>query len=182
MKNVYRLIMGLLCCSIILFLNSRCLTDKDDLSFSSNNIFDIYFLADSDLEFIDVVRMPISSLYISDSPVATINDILSYEILNYSETLPLAHSIKFKSNMRIKFGGKNRPFLLIANGERVYVGEYWANFMSIIPPDIFIYPYSDSEFHILSSDDGTEKINDKRILDALTKAGIDVDYIDLGGK
>ena len=180
MKNVYKSIITFILITIILLLHLNCSTDKNSISSQLTNNFEIYFLADSDLAIKDVENMPIESIKILNTTVATANDIEYYKIFNHSKTLLLAHAIKFKFNMKEKFGTKNCPFLLMASGERIYIGEYWANFMSTIGPDIVIYPYLDSEFHILSSEEGREKINDNRIIDALTNAGIDVVYADLG--
>lgn len=177
MKKFYQKKRSILFGIIIVILNQGCSIDKNSLNPSSNNLFEIYFLADSTLEFKNVLHVPIAKLKISYVPVITCQDIEFYKIFNFSEIKPLSHSIIFKSNVRSKFGKKNRPFLLIADAERIYIGDYWANFMSTYPPEIFIYPYSDSVFHIMSFDNGPDKINDERIFTALNKAGIKIEYI-----
>jgi hypothetical protein len=158
----------------ISLLASTCSNDNNPFDPLLLNGFAIYFLQDSHLTYSDIMNEPINSLKIANTPVATEKYIDCYKIFRHPQSLSLAHAIKYKRNMKQIFGDLNRPFIVIADGKRIYFGEYWAHFMNTNPPDIFIYPYTNSEFHIMSNENAVEKINDDRIIKTLKESGIEI--------
>ena len=178
LKNSSSIVLFIAVFSTSVLLN--CSKEKNPISSQSQSGFGIYFLQNSDLKYHDVVNVSINSIKISNTPVATEKHIEYYKIFRHSKSPALAHAIKFKKDMKKDFGDTNRPFLIIAHSERIYLGKYWANFMNTFPPDIFIYPHTSSEFHIMSRENGVEKINDKRIINSLKKSGIEIVYKDIG--
>ena len=178
---------GLKVLSIIYFASlllitslTYCSKDKNPLNPLSQNNFVIYFLENRNLKYSDISTIPISKLKLSRLPVTSEKDIEFYKIFKFSEGSALSHSIKFNRDMKKVFGESNLPFLLVANQDRIYIGEYWANFMDTMGPEIIIYPYSNTEFHILSIGDGIEKINDARIMDALEESNTEIIYEYIG--
>jgi len=124
----------------------------------------------------DAMKQPIESIKISSSPIASQNTMDQYKIYKVGEIQSLMHAIVFNKNMKKIFGNQNRLFMIMADGEKIYIGEYWANFMNTVAPDIMMYPYKDNEFHILSNDEGANRINDNRIISCITESGIKLTY------
>jgi len=158
------------------FAISRCSRGNDELE---NGVFNIYLVYDSTLNDLQFDQLPIRGIKLPKNPAATAEDIDTYKIFQGISSLPMSHSIIFKSEMKERFGSENCHFVVVVNGLRMYKGAYWANFMDTMGPDVMIYPYRDDEFHITSIEEGTAKINDSRIIDALIEAGIGVVYVNL---
>jgi hypothetical protein len=153
-----------------------CARDKNPTDSQFKSRFAIYFLQDANLTYMDAIKQSIDSLQVSSPPIAAQDVIDNYQIFKYAEEQALVHAMIFKKDMKQVFGDINRPFIIIANGERIYIGEYWANFMNTYPPDIIMHPYKNNEFHLLSNKGGTEKINDHRIINCLNELGIKITY------
>lgn len=162
--------------SSILFI-SHCTQEKDKSEYGT---FDVYLIRDSELCPLEIDEVPIEEIELPEKPVATLDDIATYKILQSNSGLSLVHSIIFRSEMKEHFGYTNCCFVLVIDGIRMYQGEYWANFMSTYPPSVIIHTYTDSEFHIISHDEGVDKINDPRIINTLIDSGVDVVYVDTG--
>ncbi|UCH10132.1 MAG: hypothetical protein JSU61_13170 [Fidelibacterota bacterium] len=152
-----------------------------DNNISEQGTFDIYLVRDSEICPIKIDEVPIEDIELPERPVATLNDIKTYEILQSRSGRSAVHALKFKYDMKEHFGYTNCCFVLLVDGERMYKGEYWANFMSTYPPTVIIHTYTDREFHIISLfEDGIDRINDPRIIQTLIDAGIEVTYIPTG--
>ncbi len=161
---------------VMLFFN--CSREQHPLEASSESVFAIHFLQNADLHYTDIADKPIKSLTITKTPVVTEKDIEYYKIFNVTNKTPKTHAIKFNKDVESAFGNTDRFFVLVVNGERQYVGEYWSSFKNSVPSEILMYSYSiaENEFHILTSEDGDKKINNEKILNALTNAGIEIKY------
>jgi len=160
----------------ILFI-SHCTQEKDE---SEYGIFDIYLIQDSEQWPSGIDEVPIEEIELPERPVATLEDIDTYKILQSNSGRSLVHSIMFKSEMKEHFGYNNCWFVLVVDGIRTYQGEYWANFMSTYPSSVIIYTLTDSEFHIMAHDEGVDIINNPRIINILIDSGVDVVYVNTG--
>ena len=145
--------------SLFVMLFSNCTREQHPLEASSESVFAIHFLQNADLQYTDIADIPINSLVINKTPVITEKDIEYYKIFNFNNYTPLFHAIKFNKDVKSAFGNADRLFVLVVNGERQYVGEYWSSFKNTLPPDIVIsrYPLAENEFHISTLDGGAEK-------------------------
>ncbi|MEA3499969.1 MAG: hypothetical protein U9R41_02980 [Candidatus Marinimicrobia bacterium] len=156
---------------ILLFFVFQCSQDNS----TEEGSFDIYLISDSELNILEFSSADIESIDLPDNLVTSICDIDTYKIFQSESSLSLSHSIIFKSDMKEKFGNDNCYFVLVVNGDRMYKGEYWANFMNTYLQNVLIYPRRDNEFHILTVDDA-EQINDSRIINTLINSGVNVVY------
>ena len=164
--------------SLFVMFFSNCTREQHPLEASSESVFAIHFLQNADLQYTDIADIPINRLVINKTAVITEKDIEYYKIFNFNNYTPLFHAIKFNKDVKSVFGNADRLFVLVVNGERQYVGEYWSSFKNSVPSEILMYSYSiaENEFHILTSEDGDKKINNEKILNALTNAGIEIKY------
>jgi len=138
----------------------------------------MYLLSDSQIKFSEAVKVSINDLSLQKYPIMAEDDIESYRILCLHDNPWNSHSVKFNSDMRSKFGDEIVPFVIVADNERIYVGEYWPSFFSYLPTSILMVAFRDDEFHIFAHDEnGLENINNKRIFDALGKAGVEYEYV-----
>jgi hypothetical protein len=160
---------------MIVFAITNCTRNKNILNPSFKS-FAIYFLQDSNLTYWDTMTQPINSFKLSN-PIATQNGISYYKIYYHPDGLALTHAIIFKKDMTKLFGNINRPFMIIANGDKIYIGDYWANFMNTNPPDIIMYPYKKNEFHLLSTEKGAKELNDYRIMEGFNELRINIVYL-----
>ena len=137
-----------------------------------NGGVNIYFLQDENLNFTAAMEQPLSKLTLKDEAWISSDDIERYD---WS-----AHLIYLKEDMQISHEGISvfgKPFLVIANGERCYVGALWAGYSSLRPsgPVIWVAPgfYPDDIVRISfeACDSQGQKIqdtrNDLRIKEAL---------------
>ena len=145
--------------------------------------FNIYLVRNPNICPLKIDEVAPASIDLPVEPVATVDDIAAYEILRMSSGRSPAHAIIFTSDVKARFGYENCCFVVVVNGVRRYQGEYWANFMSTFPPNVILNTYTSSEFHLLATTDaGSDKINDPRIILALIDAGVDVVDVDIGSQ
>jgi hypothetical protein len=164
---------------LIALLSGLALQCAHETDTPDDGAFDIYLVRDTRFCPARIDSVSIKSIDLPAKPVATIDDIATYEINTSTSGLSLSHAIIFKSEMKTRFGDENCCFVVVVNGKRMYQGQYWAQFMSTVPPNVILHTYTSSEFHLLAMDEGADKINDPRIIQALTDADVDVVDVDL---
>lgn len=165
----------------LLLFDTNCSGDKTPLSAERGEI-SIHFLSDANISYSDIAKKNINNLLIKEA-VCTAQDIESYTIL-YSDGNPFkSHVIKFKDEMYEKFGDHLLPFVFIANGTRIYKGEYWPAFTSNLPQGNMLIRFSKERYDIMPySEKGNDEINDPRILAALSQAGVTIEYRNISRK
>jgi hypothetical protein len=169
MKNIIKLFVLL---SVIL------ITFSCDNSVSpENDRFAMYLLKEDSLTTLDVEKLSISKLELRSKPVFTYEDIISYD----SEI----HIISLSKNLRKYLEGDSTkifskilgvPFVVVANGERIYLGSFVTLISSWLPntPIIREWPIDDEEKSIAiekapnyDENSFVDVRNDNRILTAL---------------
>jgi len=92
MSKLNHPLIGLFTIIVSVLVLFNCSKDKNVLGYQSTGYFEIYFSADSDLEYSVAVNIPLHNIIISNTPVATENDIVYYKIFTYSKSPALAHT------------------------------------------------------------------------------------------
>lgn len=142
----------------------------------------IYFLQDSALSTHQAAQMNIDQLVLSEKPWITDNDILFYDFSSHCIYLK-----KDKGQFFNKYSGMyfqfepvliDKPFVIIANNERCYVGSLHGAALSLSPAgpymdelDVGYFPKD--VMHISRGWNDTADVrNDTRIKDAFTALGL----------
>lgn len=139
--------------------------------------FALYMLDDSTITATEAWRLSLDSLSLSDSPLLTENDLTAY----YWSS----HSFSARPNIDTLFGhmrwlgGRSFgvPFVVVARGNRVYVGGFWWAYSSSMPMGSYIDTYAPPPYAIQHHQSASmpDMRNDQRVYDALKAAGILVD-------
>jgi hypothetical protein len=147
-----------------------------------NYSYEIYYLSDSSLSYFDVDHIGLNYLILKNKPFFTANDIEKFIVLYLKDNPICSYGIILKDSVDILYSNKVRPFVLLLNGERYYMGEYWPSFMSIIPKSINMFKAFDREYHLQPGDEiGNAKLKDPIILNALKNLGVKIEYVNIGG-
>ena len=152
--------------------------DENDVTYS----YQIYYLEDSNLSYTDIENKPIDKLVLQKSPIITEKDLDTFTVL-YSENNPVqSYRITYNRSIKENFGEQVLPFVLVLNGKRIYIGECWPSFMSIVPKSILLYRIRENESWLQPNDDrGNVKLKDQRIFDTLKNLDIAIKYENIGG-
>jgi hypothetical protein len=136
--------------------------------------FAFYKLADSTIDATKAWTLPIDSLTLSSVPFLTDNDLTAYYWSTHSFTTHPNIDTIF-SHLRW-LGGKSfgEPFVVVANGSRIYIAALWWSYSSMIPMSAYIDvilppPYIIKRWGTASLSDMR---GDIRIHNALRSAGI----------
>ena len=142
-----------------------------------NDRFAIYLLENDSLTTKDVEEVKLSKLKLKDKPVISYNDLVGYQIENHKVYLNAKLSYYFdKDSLEIFSRSFGKPFVLIANGERIYLGSFVTGLSSWVPntPKIVDYAVNNTEKSFIISGapyyDQSSFIdvrNDNRIFQAL---------------
>ena len=170
MKNLLVIISyGLL---IIFFISCA-----DSVSPEIQSRFAVYLLENDALTTKDVEELKLSKLNLKDNPVITFNDLVGYQIENHKVYLNEKLFNYFDTDSLEIFSQYfGKPFALIANGERIYLGSFVTGLSSWSPntPKIVDYAVNGTENSFIISgapihDEANyvDVRNDKRIFQAL---------------
>lgn len=142
-----------------------------------NDRFAIYLLENDSLTTKDVEEVKLSKLKLKDKPVISYNDLVGYQIENHKVYLNAKLSYYFDTDsLEIFSRSFGKPFVLIANGERIYLGSFVTGLSSWVPntPKIVDYAVNNTEKSFIISGapyyDQSSFIdvrNDNRIFQAL---------------
>jgi hypothetical protein len=167
---VNRLFVSYFICVLVWFGCKKESTEPN-LSFPK---FAFYKLADSTINATKAWTLPIDSLALSPTPFLTENDLTAY----YWST----HSFTTHPNIDTLFiqlrwlGGKTfgEPFVVVANGSRIYLVALWWPYSSLIPSGAYIDTYLSSPYIIKRWESASlpDMRGDERIHNALKSAGI----------
>jgi hypothetical protein len=165
-----RLLVSILFCTLSLY---GCKKESTEPSTASPK-FAFYKLVDSTITASKAWTLSIDSVKLATSPFLTENDLIAY----YWST----HSFTARPNIDTMFsqlrwhGGNTSgvPFVVVANGSRIYIGAFWWPYSSSIPMGAYIDTYLSSPYIIKrwSSAPLPDLRGDERIHSALKSAGI----------
>lgn len=163
-------------------LGSGCFTEHGPLPPGTEGAFGIYFLRDSSLTGSQAAKIDKSQLVLRNEAWLTNDDVQFYDFSS--------HCIYLKADKRRFFDtdtGRffvfnsalmDKPFVVVANGEKCYVGSLHSGLLSTMPPgpyidelDVGFYPID--VFHISRFwGSGTDLRGDSNIKDALISLGL----------
>jgi hypothetical protein len=137
--------------------------------------FAIYLLADEKLSTLAVQDLLLSTLVLQINPLIAYKDIIKYDPTDCKYYLEKPFNQYFASDSLTLFSSIfGKPFVVIANGERIFLGSFHATESSLFPrtPIISAFGMNNSEMTIKisyyhKSEDSVDKRNDKRIIEAL---------------
>lgn len=160
---------------IILLLNSACSLNKnDDVNTNSNPGFAIYLVKDANAS--EAIKKDINKLVLEDEPIITDENISSYIWKEHKVILikdeKLQSTVMEKIDMKVPTHGK--PFVVVCNGERIYIGLFWSLLSSLSAPKCPVimndFYYGDS-FIIYYAYDENDSRDDKRIYKTFEELG-----------
>lgn len=137
--------------------------------------FAIYLVEDVNIS--EAIKVNLRDLKLAEKPIISDLDLLSY---NWQ-----THELKVEESLLKKLGNNQelvgQPFVVVANGERVYLGAFYSYYMSasLDIPVILIAPISNEVLTIepgypsypINYDPAKDKRKDQRVHHALEKTG-----------
>lgn len=137
---------------------------------STTGDFAIYLLADTTITINNLPDKTLDEFVLARSPLISLDDIITYE-------WPI-HLVHLKNPAESKMTDlsrpgilNDRPFIVLVNGERVYMGAIWPGYYSMM----CMYPHimlpSRNPYLIMSGIDREDKRNDIRIYTVLKNTG-----------
>ncbi len=133
---------------LILGITSLLLIQCSD-STSSNNVendFGIYLLKDSLLTTSFAKINKLESLGIQSAPIINLNDVISYDWSIHKMNLHSEAFDRFKTLDTKAISTDGLPFIIIVHGERIYLGNIYPCYSSLIHidlPSINIAPFTE---------------------------------------
>ena len=159
---------------ILIIICSNC---GNPSSSEKNDRFAIYLLKNDALTTKDVEEVKLLKLILNDAPVISFNDLVGYQIKNHKVYLNEKLANYFNSDsLKIFAQYFGIPFVLIADGERIYLGSFHSGLSSwgSNTPKILDYSVNNIEKSFIISgapiyDESTyiDERNDNRIFKAL---------------
>ena len=142
----------------------------DNSDSSNDNDFGLYLLRDTTLTTLDAKEISIKSLAVQNEPIIDITDIAAY---NWEE-----HLITLTSEAFVRFGDVEDkikstyglPFIFIAEGDKVYLGNIYPAYSSYIHidlPSVTVAPFIEMRIERAPSQEVEDKRNDNRIYSVL---------------
>ncbi len=166
----------------LIFLFSLCCLNCGNPS-GSDSIFsyEMFYLRDSTISYSAVENIPLELLVLQKIPFMTAEDIHKYTV-NFLDNNPIqSYHISLKDSSNGNFSNAVRPFVLVINGRRFSLAEYWPSFMSIIPKSITMYKAFGNFYHLHPGDDvGNTKLKDPIIVTTLKMLDIEIEYVNIG--
>lgn len=152
---------------IILIFNSACsLQKEEDVNGSVKVSFAIYLVKDE--KTFEAINKDINELALEDEPIITDQNIVSYiwneHKITFVKDKKLQKILDEKVYMKAPTNGK--PFVVVCNGERIYVGSFWTLLSSLSAPNCptIVSDFSDKDsFRISYAYDKGDSRNDERI-------------------
>ena len=169
MKHKGLILSILLICTLLVCLGC---SSNTNIETTSNNSFAIYLVQDD--KTIEALSKDINNLKLEDEPIVTDQNILKYEWALHRFTInkdeKLQKLLNDKVYMKVPTDGK--PFVVMCDGERIYVGVFWTRLSSVSAPNcpIIISDFSDIDyFQIDYAHNDADTRNDERVYKALER-------------
>ncbi|WP_077368944.1 hypothetical protein [Anaerosalibacter sp. Marseille-P3206] len=177
MKKVFAFVSIVFVFLLIIFLSISNIKGKQlnsALIENNSNEFAIYKVLN---EITDIQNCFLDTLLLEDEAIFTDKDLVSYD---WTE-----HKLLIKSNKYIDELRKNhlslshKPFIVVVNGERIYMGVSWSFASSAIAPSVPTIDWSELFYkqnknshntytiQIINNDTHGDYRNDKRVYDVL---------------
>jgi hypothetical protein len=118
---------------VILFLFLSCSEDENPLIPPDDSDFSIFFLQDSNFTYLDVKNLDLDSLILGDTPWLNIDDVYMYDFSTHYIYLKGTKDRLFE-NLTTNIFFENfliKPFVLIANNQRIYLGSLMSSHSSL---------------------------------------------------
>lgn len=136
--------------------------------------FAIYMLQDTTLSASMVWDKPLESLVLAPKPFLTEEDITSYiwSTHEFTVTAPVDSQLAALKWAHGHTGGI--PFVVVAGGERIYIGAFWYAYSSLMPQvpyiDVLLFPHR--IWNTPNPAVNVDKRSDGRIYRVLKTAGV----------
>jgi len=137
---------------------------------SNDYDFGIYLLRDTTLTTSDVKEISLKSLIVQDEPLINITDIVEY---NWEYHIIILTSEAFERFGKVEGKIKSTdglPFIFIAEGQKIYLGNIYPAYSSYIHidlPFITVAPFTEMRMARAPSQEVEDKRNDDRIYSVL---------------
>jgi hypothetical protein len=133
----------------------------------------IYFLADPAITSQDVRGRPVNTLLLASSPGITARDLRSYNWTTHEIVFTPPIEARLDSLAYHGYNGSGVPFVVVVNGERIYLGALWHPFSSLMPtcPYIFLI-LKPRTIRLSGLHEGADPRADMRIYRSLKVAGV----------
>jgi hypothetical protein len=139
-------------------------------SYQSGQRFQIYLLKDATLRSGAVSTQALDSLVLADYPVLDLDRIAYVE--KATSKMGFNPGQKYGSSLRTKLGTPlDMPFVVVADGVRIYLGTFTSGISSISPtgPFVEVENITDDSLTLHAPMNGTDPRNDERIIRALSE-------------
>ena len=137
--------------------------------------------SNSTLSYSTVENRPLESLVLNTIPFMTAEDIQTYTVYYLDDNPIRGYHISLIDSLSGNFANDVRPFVIVINGKRFSLAEYWPSFMSIVPKSIHMYKAFGTTYHLHPGDDiGNMKLKDPIIIKTLKNLGIEIKYVNIG--
>ena len=143
--------------------------------------YEIYFLEDEYNSYSDVEKLDLQKLKLQDNPQVRAENMDSVTI-RYMEDNPYkSYYIIFKQPVNELLGDEIRPFVLVVNGVRYCLGEYWPRMMAYVPRNVQLISIRERKCWLIASDEIiNSRLSDLMIFNFLEKAGVVIEYKNIG--
>lgn len=136
--------------------------------------YSLYLLSDSSITAVKASGSPLGALVLAPEPFITARDIEAYHWSDQSIVFrPPTDSILHQMALW-PYKSWGVPFVVVAEGERIYLGAFWWGYSNYLPPFPYIELITPSPFRIawngISSQ--PDPRGDSRIRDALQASGV----------
>ncbi len=135
--------------------------------------FAIYLVENMDT--IDAIKMDINNLMLEDTPILTDQNISNYIWDTHEITLIKDDKLKKILDEKIywKIPVSGKPFVLMCNGERIYIGAFWTALSSLSDPGspIIMSDFKDENYFRIACNKANDVRNDKRVYNTMKKLG-----------
>jgi len=141
-------------------------------SYRSRDRFQIFLLKDSTLRSDAVSTLPLDSLVLATSPVLDLRRIAYVE--QATTKIGFNPGQKIGESLRSQLGKTlGTPFVVVADGARIYVGTFTSRISSVGPlgPFVDVEDIADDTFTLKAPMHGSDPRNDDRIIKALSEGG-----------
>jgi hypothetical protein len=141
-------------------------------SFDSGNRFQLFLLKDSKLRSDGVANLLLEELVLAEWPLLDLNRIAYVE--KATSKIGFNPGQKIGDSLRTQLGTPlGLPFVVVADGVRIYLGTFYSDLSSIPPvgPVAKMEDITSDDFLLRAPWSGADPRNDERILKALTETG-----------
>lgn len=158
-----------------LLLNSSCSLNNETVDNGASKANLAIYLV-KDMKTSEAIEEDINKLDLEDEPILSDKNISEYiwkeHKIKFLEDEKLKETLREKVNMKVPTSGK--PFVLVCNNDRIYVGSFWTLLSSLSGPrcptivsDFIDRNYFEVGYNFIKGD----KRNDKRVYEALKELG-----------